>query len=354
LPTRLDDPAFVAKHDPKGMMRLCMGFPAQCREAFSIARDADLGQGLSGKPQVVVTGMGGSAAGGDFLKALFDSCSTASCVVVRDYDLPSFVGPNTLVIACSYSGNTEETLSATKQAIDRGCKLLAVTSGGEMAELSESQGFPRIIIPGGQPPRTALGYLFIPLVCASVALGYLPEQDFQGAFLELDRCAKEWGVDSKYTSNQTKTLAAYLFGRVPLLYGLGPWQGIVANRWKGQINENAKIMAFANVFPELNHNEIVGWGHADKQNAAHWATVFLESGLESTRMQTRARVTRDIIQHKAETFTVTSRGETLLSKLLTLTYFGDFVSLYLAALYETDPEEIESINRLKKELAALR
>ena len=350
MPQRLDNPEFVLKNDPKGMMGYVMGFPDQCRKALSISESASLPSTLSGCKQVIVAGVGGSAAGGDFLRALFDASAGVPCIVARDYKLPAFANSETLVMACSYSGNTEETLSAIEDARKRGCRIMAITSGGK---LGESTDFPIVKIPGGQPPRSALGFLFVPLASAAVKLGYLSALDFDRAFAELDKCAKEWSVETAYGTNPTKTLAAYLFGRVPLIYGLGHWQGIVASRWKSQLNENSKIMAFANTFPELNHNEIMGWQLADKQNVAHWATVILENGQESKRMQARAKVTREIMHGKSESFTVTARGETLLSNLLTLTYFGDFVSIYLAALYGVDPETIEAINILKKALADL-
>lgn len=328
------------------------GFPDQCREALALS-DVAMPDSLAGKANVVVCGMGGSAIGGDFLRSLFEASGTVPCFVCRDYDLPAFVGKDTLLITCSYSGNTEETLSAMREGIKRGCSVVAVTSGGEVAEICRQHGFSHVLVPAGKPPRMALGYLFVPLVVIAERLGYIPKQDSEGAFAELDRCVERWGVDRALSTNTAKNLAAYLFGRVPLVYGLGSWQGVVASRWKGQINENAKVMAFSHSFPELNHNEIMGWTLAERQNVAHWATVFLESGHESIRMQTRAKVTREIIRDKTETFTVTAFGETLLTQMLSLTFCGDFVSLYLAALNGVDPEDIASINTLKKALADL-
>lgn len=352
MPARLDSREFVLANDPKGLMALAEGFPDQCREALSLS-DVSLPATLRGKANVVVCGMGGSAIGGDFLRSLFEAQGSVPCSVCRDYSLPSFAGPDTLLIACSYSGNTEETLSALRQGIKRDCSAVAVTSGGEVAEICRQHGFVHVLVPSGRPPRMALGYLLVPLVVIAQKLGYIPEQDFAEAFSELGRCLERWGMDQPLTTNPAKNLAAYLFGRVPLIYGLGGWQGVVAQRWKGQINENAKVMAFWHAFPELNHNEIMGWTLADRQNVAHWATVFLESGDESIRMQTRAKVTREIIRDKTETFTVTASGEGLLTQMLSLTYCADFVSLYLAALNGVDPEQIASINTLKKALAEL-
>jgi glucose/mannose-6-phosphate isomerase len=352
LPQRLDSREFVEANDPKGLMAQAEGFPDQCREAFSLS-DVTLADGMRSKANVVVCGMGGSAIGGDFLRCLFEARGTVPCFVCRDYSLPAFADDNTLLIACSYSGNTEETLSAVRQGIARGCAVVAVTSGGELAEICRQQGFSFVQVPGGKPPRMSLGYLFVPLVRIAEQLGYLSAQDYDAAFSELDRCVERWGVERPFDRNTAKTLAVYLFGRVPLIYGLGGWQGVVAFRWKGQINENAKVMAFWHAFPELNHNEIMGWTLADRQNVEHWATIFLESGDETVRMQTRAKVTRELIKDKSETFTVTAHGETLLSQMLSLTFCGDFVSLYLAALYGVDPETIDSINVLKSSLAEL-
>lgn len=353
MPGRLDDPGFVLGNDPSGLMGLTTGFPDQCRKALSISRSVEFNGAAKNKSNVVVAGMGGSAAGGDYLKALFWEEGQTPCEVWRDYRLPKYVDGDTLVFACSYSGNTEETLSAVAEAKERGAAVVGITSGGELQTRCEQNGWPLIRIPSGQPPRTALGFLLIPLVDAAVRTGYLPEQDFDSLFDELDRCAADFAPAAKLHNNPTKAMASMLYGRVILVYGLGAWQALVANRWKGQLNENAKVMAFANAFPELNHNEIVGWTLACSQNASHWATVILEGGLESIKMRARADITADIIKEKSEVFRASSRGESLLEQMLTLSYFGDFVSLYLAALYGVNPEEITSIHRLKRALSEL-
>ncbi len=350
---QLDDPAFVLKNDSAGMMNLTLGFPNQCREALTLFSNTNLLPDLSGRQQVVVSGMGGSAAAGDFLKVLLDCEGSVPSTVIRDYKIPKFVGPNTLFFACSYSGNTEETISATKLAHEKGSSIICISTGGELSEYCQSHHFPVITIPGGQPPRTALGYLLIPLIASCIQLGYLPEQKIEAAINELEKCRDDWKIESNSGKNQTKALATMLFGRIPIIYGLGTWQSTVASRWKSQINENAKIMCFANAFPELNHNEIVGWTLADLQNAKHWATVILENGLESPKMKLRAQVTADLIKGKSELFHVTARGDSFLAQILSLAYFGDFVSLYLAALYGADPVEIKNINLLKEKLSEM-
>jgi glucose/mannose-6-phosphate isomerase len=347
----LDDPGFVTRLDPKGMYRLTEGFPDQCRQALSIARAVEIGELHTQPSLAMLTGLGGSAAGGDLVRAVFESVGSTPFIVNRDYKLPHFVGLGDLVFCASYSGNTEETLSAYANAKKNGAHIVCVTSGGKLAEVARSDGNTVIVIPGGQPPRTALGFMFVPVLSACERFGLIPAQDSEAAFTLLDQCVAKWGVEVPFAKNQAKQLAAELHGRVAVLYGLGSYQAVVANRWKGQINENSKNMAFANGFPELNHNEILGWVKANEQGVAHWVGVVLEDGTESAKMKTRARVTKELIGDKAEFVHVRAEGETLLERMLSLTFFGDFLSLYLAALNEVDPENIDAINVLKSELA---
>jgi glucose/mannose-6-phosphate isomerase len=346
----LDDPGFVTRLDPKGMYALSEAFPDQCRKALEIVRDAELRKPY-GPSLAVLTGMGGSAAGGDLVRMLFDAENSLPFIVNRDYSLPGCVNAEDLVFCASYSGNTEETLSAYEQAKEAGAHIIAVTSGGKLADLARADGFDVIQIPGGQPPRTALGFMFVPLVACCARFGLLPAQDYASAFTLLDQCRAKWGITVPFSENPAKQLAAELHGKLAVLYGLGPWQAIVANRWKGQINENAKNMAFANAFPELDHNEILGWGKANEQGVSQWVAIVLEDGTESEKMKARARITESLVGDTAKFFHVRAEGSSLLERLLSLTYFGDFLSLYLAALNGVDPETIDSINTLKTELA---
>jgi glucose/mannose-6-phosphate isomerase len=346
----LDDLSFLLRCDPKGMLRLVEAFPAQCEEAISIAERVSLPAPFPEGTSVVVAGMGGSGIGGVYLRSLYEDAGSVPCIVVRDYGLPNFVGRQSLVFACSYSGDTEETLSAVSESIRRGCWVIAVTSGGELERLALSQGFPVVKIPGGQPPRTALGYLFLPLVVLSVRLGLLPAISWDSVLETLRDCLARWGSSVRASDNPAKSLARELLGAVPLFYGLGSWQGAVAERWKGQLNENAKVMAFSHAFPELNHNEILGWVLSSRQGVSRWGVVFLGGGLESDRMRLRAKFMRDYLQPYASVYEVTAPGATLCEKILSLTYFGDFLSLYLAALYGVDPEEMEPIRALKRVL----
>lgn len=347
---QLDDRAFVTRLDPKDMLGRTERFPDQCREALAIGQSVDLKPAPQRPSVVMLTGMGGSAAGGDFAKSLFEAKAAVPFVVNRDYHLPTYIGLGDYVFCASYSGNTEETLSAYADAKKAGAQIIAVTSGGKLAELAKQDGFPVYTVPGGHPPRTALGYMLIPVLVASENLKLIPAQDYAKCFDLLDRCSRDWTVETSFDANPTKQLAEAMYGKLAVLYGLGLWQGAIANRWKGQINENAKNLAFANSYPELNHNEILGWVGAGKQGVENWLMVTLSDGTESAKMKTRSSVTERLVGATASTHHVIARGDDLLEKMLSLAFYGDFVSIYLAALNGIDPENIDSINTLKDEL----
>ncbi|MFW5697855.1 MAG: bifunctional phosphoglucose/phosphomannose isomerase [Fimbriimonadaceae bacterium] len=349
--SRLDDEKFVRQNDPNGIYDLTLGFPEQCREALKIARGASLPRWSARPDAVFQTGLGGSAAGGDFVKALFEEGGVAPFSVNRDYRMPAYVNSGSLVFATSYSGNTEETVAAYKHARSQGASLIAVTSGGKLEQLAKQDGFPLIKVPGGQPPRTALGYMLIPVVFCCQSLGLIPEQDFEEAFQEIESCSVDYRIDAVADQNPTKQLAESLAGKVATIYGLGGWQAVIASRWKSQLNENSKYMAFANAFPELCHNEIIGWVGAKEQGVKQWISVLLKDGTESDKMKARADITFRLVQDQTERQDVNARGKGLLAKMLSLTYFGDFVSVYLAALTGHDPEKIDNIHTLKAELS---
>ncbi|MGV3618076.1 MAG: bifunctional phosphoglucose/phosphomannose isomerase [Fimbriimonas sp.] len=347
----LNDRGVLKELDPKGLLELTEAFPAQCREAAAIAR-AVTPRPLETRPGVVaLAGMGGSAAGGDFVRALFEAEGSAPFVVVRDYSLPNYIGVADLVFCASYSGDTEETLSVYDAARRAGARIVVVTSGGELGARAEADGYDVYLVPGGQPPRTALGYMMVPVIVACERLRLIPEQSHEAAYALLDACAQEWGVET--SDNLPKALAREMKGALPILYGLGGWQGVVANRWRCQINENAKHLAFANAYPELSHNEIMGWIGALNQGVNRFIGVVLEAGAESIRMQTRARVTEELLGDTIAFRHVQGRGEGLYERMLTLAYLGDWVSLYLARLNGVDPGAIDRIDRLKRELKTL-
>lgn len=347
----LDSKEYVVRNDPKGMYALTVAFADQCKQALEIAQASALPNWNALPDNVILTGLGGSAAGGDFVKALFEAYAKVPFSVNRDYHLPAYAGSGTLVFATSYSGNTEETLSSYADAKKAGCSIIVVTSGGKLAEYAAADGFPVIRIPAGQPPRTALGYLLIPVVYACEKLGLIPNQDYAALDSVLREVAAKCGVEVPFEQNPTKQLAEALFGGIGILYGLGQYQGLVASRWKSQINENSKNMVFSHTFPELNHNEILGWVAIEKQNCPNWVLVGLQDGTESAKMKRRQEMTFQLIGDKATHFSVMAPGVSMLERMTGLALIGDFVSLYLAALNDVDPENIDWLNTLKAELA---
>ncbi|MBO8142289.1 MAG: bifunctional phosphoglucose/phosphomannose isomerase [Firmicutes bacterium] len=350
----LDDAEARAARDPRGMLRRVVDLPEQLQEAAAIgaAVQPKLPQEIK---HVLILGMGGSAIGGDLVKALVEAECRVPIAVSREYDVPAFVGPHTLVIASSYSGNTEETLSACRAAAERGAAVAAVTTGGVLAEWASAKGWPLVRLPQGLAPRAALGYSFVPLLKILEAAGIVSPKDgqLQEAVGVLKAMRDELGPDAPVQSNAAKQLAARLFGKLPLVYGTGGWRSAAAYRWKCQINENAKAPAWCNTFPELNHNETVGW-EVPQAVTGLVELVVLRDRADSPRINRRIEVTVDIMRPAIAGVTeVWSRGESELARLLSLTYFGDFTSVYLALLNGVDPTPVRVIDRLKAELATL-
>lgn len=356
----LDDPAAMRALDSKSVMELATGFPAQCREAVQIGAEfAARAVPAQTVQNIVVTGLGGSAIGGDLLGCLVQEHGHVPLIVNRDYALPGFVGAQTLVLAASYSGDTEETLSAYAMARARKAQVVCVTSGGALAERAEADGVPVCRIPGGQPPRASTGYLFFPMLAVLSRHGLLDRlsaRNVDETLERLERLRGAYGPETPVESNPAKRLALALHRRIPVIYGSQGHQGVVALRWKCQFNENAKQHAFANVFPEQNHNEILAWTLCKRQ-APRWAVVYLRDPsetMETPRIAHRVEVTKRIIGRAAQQHEVWAEGESRLARMFSLFYLGDFVTLYAAYLNQVDPYDIGGIDRLKAEMAKMR
>ncbi len=347
-------PEIVKRFDPTGMLSLIETFPAQVQEAVEIGKKADLGD-LKKEAQkfnsLIFLGMGGSAIGGDLARAVFADELKIPMLVNREYHLPAFVGEKTLVIASSYSGNTEETISALNEAKEKKARILCITTGGKIAEIAKANNYPLILIPGGISPRAALGYSFFPILVVFNRLGFISDKN--EAVEETLKLLKEMKTELSLATpgNLAETLAKKLYARIPLIYGSDGFRGVVASRWKGQINENSKHLAFWNAFSELNHNETVGWENPKLTQEIH--LVILRDN-EDVRMKKRIEVTSEIIRPHVHGITeVSSRGVSDIARMFSLIYFGDFVSWYLAMLNHADPTPVKVIDHLKKELAKL-
>lgn len=347
----LDDRNEMQRLDPERMIDRIMDLPQQCEDAWSIAQGIRLPTEYARVDGVVVLGMGGSAIGGDLVRTLVIDEIGVPFQVVRDYDLPAFVGPNTLVVASSYSGNTEETLSSFQQAVDRASKTLVITTGGKIEQIAVAKGLPLIHFDYKAQPRAALGYSFILLLGALCSAGLIADRssELAEAVLALKSMRDELGPDAPESRNEAKQLARRLHERIPVIYG-GGLLSEVARRWKGQINENGKAWSVFEVLPELNHNAVVGyenpsWG----SSKAH--VVILDSTLNHPRIRLRERITQEILRQRGISFEIVgSRGQGPLTQMLSSIYVGDFASYYLAMLYNTDPTPVKVISFLKSEL----
>jgi glucose/mannose-6-phosphate isomerase len=349
----LNDPEVIAAGDPGGMRAHLEGFSSQLRKAAGIGESCAISRSGSGISSVAVLGMGGSAIGGEFAQGYLYDRLRVPIQVVRNYCLPAYVGPDTLVITSSYSGNTEETLASYSEAVSRGAKPICFTTGGELARRANEAGHDVVTIPPGLPPRAALGYSLVPLLRILGRLGLAPDpiSEIDEGIEMAAKLADEYGMAGDLDSNPAKDLAEWLHGYVPVIYGSVPWTSVIATRWCGQFSENSKVVAHANELPEMNHNEIVGWGaHSPLTEMAR--VVFLCDSEDHTRVARRIEITRESIASTgAEVRSFGSRGASRLARLLSLVILGDFASLYLAVLSGADPTPVRPIDKLKAALA---
>lgn len=333
---------------------MLLSFPVQVDTAYAIGQRCSLPEvEPSSVKNIVVTGMGGSAIGGDLARSYLAEDLRIPFLVCRNYTLPAFVGPDSLVIASSYSGNTEETLEAYQQAKDTGATLLAITTGGELAEKADSDGTPVIKIPPGLPPRAALGYSFVPLLVSLWRMKLAPDRGmefFEGEHI-LKAGVEEYKLEIPSEENLAKEMAANLHRRLPIIYSATDHFDAVATRFKGQLCENSKMLAFFNFFPEFNHNELVGWNKLYDLKP-HLAVVILRDENDHHRIRRRMELVRGIVENlDVPVYELESKGTCLLERMFSLIQLGDFISFYLAILNQVDPTPVEVINYLKSELA---
>lgn len=350
----LDNVDGLCRIDSTGMFAALEGLPAQCRSAYQdLAGQVELPE-IEAISNVVVTGLGGSAIGGDLLRAYAAGKLSTPVIVNRDYVLPEFVGADTLVFAVSYSGNTEETLSAYGEARARGASIIVITAGGKLGEYAKRDGVPVIGVPGGISPRAATGFLFLPTLQVLQRLGMLPgvADEVNEMIGNIKELRKKLGPDAPERDNPAKGIARKLHNKIPVIWGTPGITGVVAQRWKGQVNENAKAPAYWNVLPELNHNEIVGF-QFPLEILKRIHVILLRDGQDHPRVQKRFEITKKMIEDVVDGYTeVWALGEGILSRLYSLIYIGDYASVYLAALYGIDPGPVKAIDYLKKELQA--
>ena len=348
----LDETGIYQQNDPDNMLARIKELPMQCRQAWQTIMDFKLPPDYSDVDKAVILGMGGSAIGGDLVRSLTLTEGRIPVIVHRDYDLPAFVDERTLIIASSYSGNTEEILSSFEPSLKTGAKKLVMTTGGKLAELAEANNLPVYKIEYKAQPRAALGFSFLPTLGVLQKLGFINDKssDVDETVKVLENLSAKLDEKSPLSANRAKQLAHRLYGKLSVIYGAGILSE-VGHRWKTQINENGKAWAFYEVFPELNHNATVGYPFPSEL-VSQIHVILLRSPLFNERVKLRYEVTCELLERAGVAYEyVDSLGESPLSQMMSTVMMGDFASYYLAILYKVDPSPVEVINYLKNQLA---
>lgn len=298
---------------------------------------------------LIVAGMGGSSVGGRLAIGALGPRLRRPMALAMGYDVPAWIGRETLVLCSSYSGSTEETLATYDAAKAAGAPRLVATTGGPLAERAREDGVPVVPLPGGFQPRAAVGYSLVTALEAAALCGAAPSvrDEIEGAAALAAELAREWGPDGE-ADGEAKRLARTLHGTFPVITGAG-LTASVAYRWKTQINENAKQPAFWHEMPEMDHNEIVAW--ADGSGSERFSAVFLLDPDQHPRQRRRMELTGELIRPAAaHVELVEVQGESRTSRLLQALMLGDLLSLQLAARRGVDPTPVAMIDRLKDEL----
>jgi glucose/mannose-6-phosphate isomerase len=341
--------------DTLGFLDAVCGLPEQLASAHELAGaiDPSAFPRASDVDHVVVMGMGGSGVAGDVLAAVATD-APVPVIVLKRYRAPAFIGPRTLAIALSYSGDTEETLTMASDAAERGARLVAISVGGALRDLAAERSGLHIGCPPGLLPRAALGALVAPLFVALFRTGLLPEAHalLVGAQEQLARRRDKCHPRVEGDANPARRLARRIDRTLPLVYGGGALGAVAAYRWKCDVNENAKAPAFWHAYPELDHNEICGWGQHGDVTRQLVTLVELRHGFEHPQLSRRFELTREIIEETLhQVLTVDAEGNGRLAQVLDLMYVGDFTSVYLALDNDVDPGPIDAIAQLKARLA---
>jgi glucose/mannose-6-phosphate isomerase len=357
--TLLDQPDEVKKIDKSNMLRHCMSLPDYSEDAIKrakqvkIPKEVKISKGLSikyRKPKnILIAGMGGSAIGGEMLRAWLRDELPVPVEICRDYNLPAYADVDTLAFVISYSGETEETLSAFVDAIRRKCMTVTITSGGHLLSFSKNLNIPHMVIPDGWPSRASFPYVFFPIAILLKRMKIVSdiERDVEEALGVLERVARENAPEIPSDKNPSKKLALEVEGTIPVVYGFGLYEG-VAHRLKTQFNENSKLLCRYDAFPELDHNEVVAW-EASERLTKNFSVILLRDREECSELQHRIELTKSLISDRVrKVHEIYAIGRGKLARMLSLKCVGDFLTFYLAVLRGVDPTPVRSIEEVKR------
>ncbi len=327
------------------MEKLVAAFTDHLKTAIEIGSKQDKKASENTIQNVVITGLGGSGIGGKIAAQLVQDEINVPVVTNNDYGIPSFVSENTLLIASSYSGNTEETLEAVEKGKEKGAEIFCITSGGKLADFATNNGYGLIQIPGGLPPRAAFGYSFPQLFVVLASYGLIENNKFA----EIESAVSTMNNGLQGIKTEAQNIAKKLFGKTTAIYAEAKFEGM-ATRFRQQLNENSKVLCWHHVLPEMNHNELVGWAGGSKDIAV----VLIKNESDYYRTKERFIFSEKVFSQYTDTLIeINSQGKTDLERTLYLIHLTDWVSVYLAELRGVDPVEVDIITSLKAKLADL-
>jgi len=327
------------------MKDLIADFQKQLQEAIEIGEKSSIRTGGVAFGSVVITGLGGSGIGGTIVSEIVAHECRVPIAVNKDYFLPAFVNEHTLVIVCSYSGNTEETIQAMEEALRKKAVVVCITSGGKIAEMAKANSCSVILIPPGNPPRASLGYSLTQLFYVLHAHKLISGEFKKHLQQSINLLQKE----EKSIIAEAKKVADFLYGKTPVLYAVDGYNG-VATRFRQQINENSKMLCWHHIIPEMNHNELVGWAGGSQE----FAVVILRNKADYSRSQARIEINKEIIlKYTPHLMEIWSKGDYHLERALYLIHLTDWVSWFLADKQKIDATEVNVINHLKGALAKI-
>ena len=340
----------IKLYDNSDMFSVLTDFSRQIREACDIGNGIELKDNFSQVKNIIICGMGGSAIGGDLLRSLIQFEIKIPVHVNRNYRLPAFAGKESLVIASSYSGNTEETLSSYGEAAEKGCRIICISSGGKLSLLAQNENRLLITVPKGYQPRCALSYSFFPLLIMFSKMGLIQSKadETEAVISRMKMRSQKYSVSD--TLNDAYNTALHIQGKIPVIYSSTDLLDIANLRIRGQINENAKSLAYGNLLPEMNHNEIVGWQN-NESIMKNLVVVSLSDKEDLPQIKRRREITLELLKpYAGMILEIEGEGESLMERIFDIVHLGDWVSFYLAIMYKTDPTPVEKINYLKSKL----
>ena len=338
--------------DVSNMFKSIYDFPDQIIEAISIGKKNKIEKNYSNFSNIVICGMGGSAIGGDLSKSLINSSLSLPLVINRNYSLPNWVNGHTLVICCSYSGNTEETLSAYHDALSKGASVIGISTGGELTKLLDENNHDKVVIPSGLQPRAAVAFSFIPLLYLLSQLELIDKTILDEIDSSVDKIKLARNIYSnQIDDNPTYTLAKQIYKTIPIIYGESDTTSSIALRWKGQLCENSKMIAYHNDIPEMNHNEIVGWQENPKI-LKQFSILWISDESVHIRNKIRYQSSLEIVnQLPALQKIITLEGNSFPERFIHLLHYGDWLSYWCALMHEIDPTPVDKIDQLKQVLS---